>query len=64
MSKKELYAKQIKLVNKDIAELEQLLITAINEVGLEYLDIYSFISKRDALVMKKDKLLYLLALEN
>ena len=50
--------KELDQVNKEFDELEQLLIDSINTVGLEALDLYTFINLKDKLTIKKDKIQY------
>ena len=50
--------KELDQVNKEFEELEQLLIDSINTVGLEALDLYTFINLKDKLTIKKDKIQY------
>lgn len=62
MSREEL-EKSLKECNDEIAQLQQRLIDALNAVGIEYVDLYSFINEMNVLETRKNKLNYLLAIK-
>lgn len=52
---------QLKLVNKDIKKVNDNLIKALMTVGIEYIDLYTYINLLDNLTTRKNKLQYLIA---
>ncbi len=61
LTKKEL-DEELKKVNEEIETLNNNLIKALTEVGIEYLDLNTYINLYEALKMRKDKIVYLQAL--
>lgn len=56
--------KEYKQVNKDIKALNDNLINALQSIGIEFIDMDAYINRYDALMLKKNKLMVLIALQD
>ena len=63
MSNKKEYQRELNKVNRQIQIINDELIKALQQIGIEFVDYNRYITRYEALQMRKDKLLYLLALE-
>ena len=57
------YKKELDKTNKELEQLGELLKESIDTMGLEYIDLYKFISLCDTLTTKKNKLIYLIGVQ-
>lgn len=57
------YKKELDKTNKELDQLGELLKESIDTIGLEYIDLYKFISLCDTLTTKKSKLIYLIGVQ-
>ena len=64
MKTKETYLKELNNVNKAIKEVESNYINALCMIGYEYLNNSHYTNRLDTLLIKKDKLMYLIALSD
>ena len=54
---------ELEKVNKEIEKLTNDLINALQTVGIEYLDLYTYINLRDKLITRKSKISYMIAVD-
>lgn len=52
---------ELEKVNEDIQKLTDNLIKVLTDVGIEYVDLYTYISKIDNLKVRKSKIEYMIA---
>lgn len=52
---------ELEKVNEDIQKLTDNLIKVLTDVGIEYVDLYTYISKVDNLKVRKSKIEYMIA---
>lgn len=60
MNNKELQV-ELNKINKDIKKVNDNLIKALMTVGIEYIDLYTYINLIDKLTLRKNKIQYLIA---
>ena len=53
--------KELELINQDIKKVNDNLIKALQSVGIEYIDLYTYINLLDTLTIRKNKIQYLIA---
>lgn len=54
---------ELEKVNEDIQKLTDSLIKVLNDVGIEYIDLYAYINKIENLKSRKNKIEYMIASE-
>lgn len=54
---------ELKKVDEDIEKLSNNLIKALQEIGIEYIDLYTYIDQLNKLSTRKNKIQYLLAVD-
>lgn len=57
------YKKELDKTNKELEQLGEVLKESIDTMGLEYIDLYKFMSLCDTLTTKKNKLIYLIGVQ-
>ncbi len=53
--------KELDNINKDIKKVNDNLIKGLESIGIEYIDLYTYINLIDTLTIRKNKIQYLIA---
>ena len=64
MTDKETYNKELDKVTKELDKVAELLKEQLDSTPIEFIDLYQYISLIDTLSTKKQKLIYLSAMED
>ena len=63
MTDRQTLNKELETVNRQISELNNNLIKGLQVAGIEFIDLYTYIDRYNKLAIRKDKILYLLAVD-